>query len=151
MTTLRHGRLSAPDVGRETGDSMIDPIRRLGDEGGSLPRQEAGLARLQMRQMLLDLAQALGLAAAALAVVAVGARALAAASVLVLGRYVFGGVYWPGALLVGGVLVAAGGGAALLVLRRVRQHVKLQAMIESARTDVAWARQEARDFRRVAM
>ncbi len=132
-------------------ESLGDLLRQLGDDGTRLLRQEVGLAKLEMRELLAGLVRdVIGLAVAG-ALAILGALSLTATIILVLGRFVFGGNYWLGALIVGGVFLIVGGIWALAAARGLGQNVKPDATLDSVREDMDWAKREARDFKREVM
>ena len=130
---------------------MSDLVRRLGDDGARLVRQEIRLAKLELQAKMAQLIRDLiGLSIAG-ALVGLGALALTATLILVLGRYVFGGEYWAGALIVGGVFLIVGGIWALAAARGMGKNLQPEATLESVRENVDWAKREARDFKREAL
>ena len=132
-------------------ESLSELVRQLGDDGTRLLRQEVALAKLELREMVAGLLKDLiGLAVAGTLAV-LGGLALTACLILVLGRFVFGGEYWLGALVVGGVFLVVGGIWALAAARGIGQNLKPDATLSSVREDVDWAKREARDFRREVM
>ncbi|HEX9105683.1 MAG TPA: phage holin family protein [Longimicrobiales bacterium] len=145
-------RFPAPEQRRDrTSESLGDLLRQLGDDGTRLLRQEVALAKLEMRELMAGLVRDLiGLAVAGTLAV-LGALALTATLILVLGRFVFGGNYWLGALVVGGVFLIVGGIWALAAARGLGQNLKPDATLDSVRADVNWAKREAQDFKREVM
>ncbi len=139
------------DEGERSGESLSELLRQLGDDGTRLLRQEVALAKLELREMVAGLVKDLiGLAVAGTLAV-LGGLALTACLILVLGRFVFGGNYWLGALVVGGVFLIIGGIWALAAARGLGENLKPDATLTSVRTDVDWAKREARDFKREVM
>ena len=150
-TEHRFPTLSLQDDGAPSPESLSELVRQLGDDGARLLRQEVALARLELRQMVAGLLKDLvGLAVAGTLAV-LGGLALTACLILVLGRFVFAGDYWLGALVVGGLFLIAGGIWALAAARGIGQNLKPGATLHSVREDVDWARREARDFKREVM
>ncbi len=139
------------DSGGRTQESLSELVRQLGDDGTRLLRQEVGLAKLEVREMVAGLVKDLiGLAVAG-TLAALGGLALTACLILVLGRFVFAGNYWLGALVVGGVFLIVGGIWALAAAKGIGQNLKPDATLTSVRDDVDWAKREARDFKREVM
>ncbi len=136
------------DGGDRSRESLSELLRQLGDDGTRLLRQEVSLAKLEAREMVAGLVKDLiGLAVAGTLAV-LGGLALTACIILVLGRFLFAGNYWLGALIVGGVFLIIGGIWALAAARGLGQNLKPDATLDSVRTDVNWAKGEVRDFRR---
>jgi len=130
---------------------LSDLVRRLGDDGARLVRQEISLAKLELQAKMARFTRDLiGLSIAG-ALAGLGALALTATLILVLGRYVFGGEYWVGALIVGGMFLIVGGIWALAAARGMGKNVQPEATVESVRENVDWAKREARDFKRGAL
>ncbi len=151
MATEHRFRTPAP-VERESAEPPLsDLVRRLGDDGARLVRQEIALAKLEVREMVSHLVSDLiGLAVAGV-LAALGGLALTATLILVLGRYVFGGDYWLGALIVGGVFLIVGGIWALAAARGLGKNLQPDATLDSVRENVDWAKREAQDFKREAL
>ncbi len=130
---------------------LSELVRRLGEDGARLVRQEMSLAKLEVRALAAGLVRDLiGLAVAGI-LAALGGLALTATIILVLGRYVFGGDYWVGALIVGGLFLIVGGIWALAAARGLSKNLKPDATLQSVRADVNWATREAQDFKREVM
>ena len=145
---LRHVGASIEDVDYRTPRQLDrDLFRQLADDTNHLVRQEINLAKLEMKQtgealardgMKIGIAVALGL---------VGALALGAFLIIALGALL--GNYWLSALLVGVLFLVVSG----LLARAAVSHFKEQSLkpeetIETLREDTAWAKREARDFKR---
>ncbi len=145
-------RFPTPPPERERAEPPLsDLVRRLGDDGARLVRQEISLAKLEVRALAAGLVRDLiGLAVAG-TLAALGGLALTATLILVLGRYVFGGDYWLGALIVGGVFLIVGGIWALAAARGLGKNLQPEATLDSVRENVDWAKREARDFKREAL
>ena len=142
---------SLEDGGTRSQESLSELVRQLGDDGTRLLRQEVNLAKLELREMVAGLVKDLiGLVVAG-TLAALGGLALTACLIMVLGRFVFGGDYWLGALVVGGVFLIVGGIWALAAARGMGQNLKPDATLASVRQDVDWARREAREFKREVM
>jgi len=151
MATEHHFPAPTRHEGDHGRESLSDLVRQLGDDGGRLLRQEIGLAKLELRQMALGLVRdMIGLAVAG-SLAVLGALGLTACLILVLGRFVFGGSYWLGALVVGGAFLIVGGIWALAAAKGLGENLKPDATLETVRTDVDWAKREARDFKRGVM
>lgn len=144
-------RFPTPPPSTDDRNSLGDLLRRLGDDGTRLLRQEVSLAKLEMREMVAGLVKDLiGLAIAG-TLALLGGLALTATLIMVLGRFVFGGNYWLGALVVGAVFLVVGGLWALAAARGMGENLKPDATLDSMRADVKWAKREARDFKREVM
>ncbi len=150
-TEHRFPNSSLQDGGTRSQESLSELVRQLGDDGTRLLRQEVVLAKLELREMVAGLVKDLiGLAVAGTLAV-LGGLALTACLIMVLGRFVFGGNYWLGALVVGGVFLVVGAIWALAAARGMGQNLKPDATLTSVREDVDWAKREARDFKREVM
>lgn len=151
MATEHRFPTHAPARGERSDETLGDLLRQLGDDGTRLLRQEVALAKLEMREMMAGLVKdMIGLAIAGTLAV-LGALALTTTLILVLGRFAFGGNYWLGALVVGGVFLLIGGIWALAAARGLGQNLRPDATLDSVRADVNWAKREARDFKREVM
>ncbi len=150
-TEHRFPNSSLQDGGTRSQESLSELVRQRGDDGTRLLRQEVVLAKLELREMVAGLVKDLiGLAVAGTLAV-LGGLALTACLIMVLGRFVFGGNYWLGALVVGGVFLVVGAIWALAAARGMGQNLKPDATLTSVREDVDWAKREARDFKREVM
>ncbi len=145
-------RFPTPEPERERAEPPLsDLVRRLGDDGARLVRQEISLAKLELQAKMAKLVRDLiGLSIAGTLAV-LGGLALTATLILVLGRFVFGGDYWVGALIVGGVFLIVGGIWALAAARGIGKNLQPEATLDSVRENVDWAKREARDFKREAL
>ena len=139
----RSGRTGSTGPSVLSGDScgVTGPVRL---------RQEKGLARLELREMAAVLVRdSIDLVVAG-TLEAPGDRALSATLIRVHGRNVFRGSRWPGAPVVGGVLLVGGGIWALAEARRRGQNLRPAAMLGGVRADVEWA-ERAAGFKREVM
>lgn len=137
------GRFTTPD----TEDVPVgDLLRRIGQDAGTLVRDEIALAKLEMRESIQSYVQPamrLGIAAGA---GLVGAFALTAFLIIGLGDALDN--YWLSALIVTAVLLVTAAVLAKGALETIK-HNSL-APKETARTlkeDKQWASREARDFK----
>jgi hypothetical protein len=132
----------------QDGQALGNLFRQLVDESGELIRQEANLAKLEVKQA----ASAMGKDAAKIGVgvglAAVGGLCLTAFLVIGLG-VLLGGAYWASALIVGGLFLIVGGVMANRAMKDMqRQNLKPEATIDTLKDDAAWAKHEAKDFKR---
>ncbi|HEX7117256.1 MAG TPA: phage holin family protein [Longimicrobiales bacterium] len=137
-----------PDHQRE---GFADLLRELAGESAALVRQEANLARLEMKETASAIARDAVRIGIAIGLAAAGGLALTAFLVLVIGN-LLNGAYWAGALIVGALFLLIGG---LMAKRAVSdlQHIDVapDETIETLNEDKRWLQREARDFRREAM
>jgi membrane protein len=120
-----------------------DLFRALARDASTLIRQEAALARAELREAVRGAVGAAARIGIGAGLATVGVLVLIAALVVFLGD-LMGGAYALSAAIVGGVLVAAGGGLAYLGARRASSVSLAPAeALASARETVDWARGEA--------
>ncbi|HEX7050907.1 MAG TPA: phage holin family protein [Longimicrobiales bacterium] len=135
---------------RPDGDAALplgDLLRRLAGDTGALVRQQANLAKLEMKEAAAAMARDGVKLAVGIGLLAAGGLALAACVILLLGR-LFNGAYWAGALIVGAVLVIIGAIVAARAVSDLRKRdVTPEETIESLQEDKRWLQREARDFR----
>lgn len=121
-------------------------LRSLGDDMGTLVRQEIRLAKAEATRTARRVAADSAWIGAGLAVAAVGGLCLVLALALGLGALLDS--YWLGTLITGAVLVLAG---ALFAWRGVRDlrrgELAPTRTVETLREDADWARSEAQDFK----
>lgn len=127
--------------------SLGELFKQLSSDTGELIRQEAALAKTEMREVGSTLARDGAKMGVAAGLGLIGALALAAFLVIALGD-LFGDRYWFSALLVG---LLAVGIAAMLgrnAVRDIKEHgVKPQQTIATLREDGDWASQQARELK----
>lgn len=151
---IRSAPPSAPpmlDDGRTDGataESIGDLIKHLGDEGATLVRQEIALAKMEARQAATQLTRDTIYLAIAGSLALLGALALTAFLILILGDLVFGDNYWLSAVVVGAVFAIVGGVWAMGAARNMGKGLSADATVSTLKTDAAWAKDEARDFKR---
>ena len=127
--------------------SLGDLLKQLTADTGQLIRQEVNLAKAEVRQTGATLARDGAKLGIAFGLALAGVLALAAFLVVALGD-LFNN-YWLSALLVGAVLAAIGGVLAKNAMSDVkRRGLKPDETIDTLKEDAAWAKQEAREFKR---
>jgi hypothetical protein len=125
---------------------LMDLLRSLADDVGTLVRQEIGLAKLEAARTARRLAADSAWIALGVAVAAVGALCMVLAMALGLGALL--GSYWLGTLITGLVLLMLGGGFLFKGVRDLRKlELAPKETTESLRQDARWAREEAKDFK----
>lgn len=126
--------------------SLGDLFKRLTTDTGELIRQEAGLAKAEIRETgtaLVNDARAIGVAAG---LGVAGALSLVAFLVIGLG-VLLDGRYWLSSLVVGVVALAVGALMVKGAMRDIKQRSLVpQQTLETLRADKAWARQQAREL-----
>lgn len=138
------GNVQREPVQREPG--IVDLIRSLADDMGTLLRQEIELAKMETARTARRLAVDSAWIASGAAIAAVGVLCLIVAMALGLGALL--GSYWLGTLITGLFLMLLGGGLAYKGARDLRkQKLAPTNTTESLREDARWARDEARDFK----
>ena len=127
--------------------SLGELFKQLSTDTGELIRQEAALAKTEMREVGSTLARDGAKIGVAAGLGLVGAMALTAFLVITLGD-LFGDSYWLSALVVGLLALA---GAAMLgrsAVSDIRERgVKPQQTIATLREDGDWASQQARELK----
>lgn len=127
--------------------SLGELLKRLTGDTAELVRQEAALAKAELREAGSVLAADGAKIGVAVGLALAGVLSLTAFLVLALGR-LLDGAFWLSALLVGLALLAVGG----VLARNAIQDVKRRGLaprrtIATLRDDQAWAAREARDLR----
>lgn len=127
--------------------SLGELLKRLTSDTADLVRQEAALAKAELRQTGSALAADGAKVGAAVGLALAGALSLTAFLVIALGN-LFGGAYWLSALLVGAAFLGVGA----LLARNAVQDVRRRSLaptqtLETLRADKAWASREARELR----
>ena len=127
--------------------SLGELLKRLTGDTADLVRQEAALAKAELRATGSMLAADGAKVGAAVGLALMGALSLTAFLVLALGN-LLGGAFWLSALIVGVVFLGIG---ALLVRNAVhdvkQRGVAPRQTIATLREDKAWASREARDLK----
>ena len=144
---------SGPAVGpgRRVGAEGPEPglgalLRSLGEDVGTLVRQEIELAKLEASRTAKRVALDGAWIGAGAVIVAVGGLCLVVAMALGLGALL--GSYWLGTLITGLVLVAAGALVAWKGAGDLRRGgFAPTGTVETLKEDAAWAKREAREFR----
>lgn len=142
-----------PGRGEEAGDGEPESrtglgtlLRSLGEDMGTLVRQEIGLAKAEAARTAKRVAADSAWIGAGAAIAAVGGLCLVLAMALGLGALL--GSYWLGTLITGAVLVLGGALVAWKGVRDLRGgDLAPRRTVETVREDVEWARREARDFK----
>ena len=127
--------------------SLGDLFKQLTNDTGELIRQEAALAKTEMREVGSTLARDAAKMGVAAGLGLIGALALATFAIISLGD-LLGDSYWLSALIVGlvalGVAVMLGRNA----VRDVKERgVKPQQTLATLREDSEWASQQARELK----
>lgn len=135
------------DRAREEAHSLGLLFRRLGDDATTLVREEVALARLEIRREARAITSDLVQVGAALTVALLGALALTAFLILLLGDLLDS--YWAGALIVGALFLIGGGLWARSAAKDLSEHAHLpEQTVDTLREDARWAKHEAREFKR---
>lgn len=143
----RQGDARPPATPAPRDASLGELFKQLSSDTGELIRQEAALAKAEMRDIGSTLATDAAKLGAAAGLGLVGVLALTTFLILLLGN-LFGGAFWLSALLVG--LIAAGVGA--MLARNAMKDIKERGFkpaqtIATLREDKAWASQQARELK----
>ena len=127
--------------------SLGELFKQLSTDTGELIRQEAALAKTEMREVGSTLARDGAKIGVAAGLGLVGAMALTAFLVITLGD-LFGDSYWLSALLVGLVALAVAAMLGRNAVSDIRSRgVKPQQTIATLREDGDWASQQARELK----
>lgn len=138
-----------PDRGEREG--FGDLVRQLAQDTAALIRQEASLAKLEMKETATALGKDAVRISIAIGLAVAGGLALTACLVLVIGN-LLGDAYWAGALIVGALFLLIGALMARSAIANARrQHLVPDETLESLGEDRRWLQREARDFRREAL
>lgn len=126
--------------------SLGDLLKRLTNDTGQLIRQEASLAKAEIRETgtaLVGDAREIGIA---LGLAVAGALALVAFLVIALGN-LLDGRYWLSALVVGALALGIGVRMAKSAVNDIkRRSLAPQQTLDTLREDKAWASQQAKEF-----
>lgn len=134
--------------GRHREGSIKGGMKRLASDSATLIRQEILLAKLELKDLGQRLTRDAVQIGIALGIVAVGALALVACLIMVIGL-LLDGAYWAGALIVGGVFLIVGGILAKSATKDLSSSEwKPDETIETLKEDQEFAKGEADDFRR---
>jgi hypothetical protein len=133
--------------GESTGQGgIMDLLRSLAEDVGTLVRQEIDLAKLEAARAARRLAADSAWIAVGVAIAAVGALCLVLAMALGLGALL--GSYWLGTLVTGLALVLLGGGFLFKGVRDLRKlELAPRETTDSLRQNARWARERASDFK----
>jgi len=133
------------------GASLTALFRQLADESASLVRNEARLAKLEIKETSAAMAKHALMIAVGTGLAASGGLALTAFLVIVIGN-ALGGAYWAGALIVGAGFLLIGAIVASIGVRNLRQEsIAPEQTIRSLQEDGTFLKHEARDFRNELM
>ena len=146
---IERSDIAAPPGARAGAEpSLGDLFRQLTTDTGELVRQEVSLAKAEMRQVGATLARDGAKIGVALGLAHAGVLALTAFLIAGLGG-ILRGHYWLAALIVGVLLLAIGGVMARSAVNDVkRRGVTPDQTAKTLSDDAAWAKQEAREFKR---
>jgi hypothetical protein len=127
--------------------SLGELFKQLSNDTGELIRQEAALAKTELRDVGSTLARDGAKLGVAAGLGLIGALALATFAIIALGD-LFGDSYWLSALLVGLVAV----GVAVMLGRNATRDIKERGLkpqqtIATLREDSEWASQQARELK----
>ena len=127
--------------------SLGDLFKQLSNDTGELIRQEAALAKTEMREVGSTLARDGTKIGVAAGLGLIGALALATFLIIALGD-LFGDSYWLSALLVGLVAVGVAVMLGRNAVRDVKERdLKPQQTLATLREDGNWASQQARELK----
>lgn len=136
---------AAPRTGTDA--SLGDLVRQLATDSTTLIRQEMALARAEMRENVRSAARGATAIAAGGALAAIGALALTAFLILLLGIALES--YWLAALIVGVVFLLIGGVLVWTNLSALRtEELKPDATIDTLKENREWLQREIEDAKR---
>jgi len=139
------GAVSPPTTGTER--SLGDLFKRLSTDAAELLRQEADLAKFEIRETGATLARDAAKLSVAFAMGLAGVLSFAAFLVVALGDALDN--YWLGALLVAVAFLAASGILVKNALDDIKKRgLKPQATISTLKKDVDWVKSEAKELKR---
>ena len=134
-------------AGTASDASLGELLKRLTGDTADLVRQEAALAKAELRDTGSALAADGAKVGVAVGLALLGAFSLTAFLVIVLGQ-LFGGAFWLSSLIVGVAFLAIGAVLAKNAVNDVkRRGLAPRATIATLREDKAWASREARDLK----
>ena len=138
------GRQAGPEDGDGPGLGTL--LRSLGEDMGTLVRQEIRLAKAEAGRTARRVAADSAWIGAGAVIAAVGGICLVVALALGLGALLDS--YWLGTLITGAILVLAGALAAWKGVRDLKRgELAPTRTVATLREDAEWARQEAREFK----
>jgi hypothetical protein len=139
---------TVPADGRDlaTEPQISELLKQLAGESGNLVRNEMALAKLEVREMVRQLAVDAAKVGAAIALAATGGLALVAAAVIAVGN-LLGGMYAVSALIIGVLLLAIGGILAKNGVDGLKRPQKPEETARTMRQNKEWASREVRDFK----
>ncbi|HEX5581718.1 MAG TPA: phage holin family protein [Gemmatimonadaceae bacterium] len=127
--------------------SLGDLFKRLSTDTSELIRQEAALAKAEMREMARGLAGDAMKVGVAAGLALVGVLALSAFVILALG-HLLGDAFWLSSLIVGIVALGVGVMLGRSAMNDIRSRgLKPEQTIATLRADKAWAGQQARELK----
>ncbi len=137
-----------PQPAATSGEASLGELfKRLTGDTSELIRQEAALAKAEIREMASDLAGDAMKVGVAAGLALVGVLALGAFLVLALGN-LLGGAYWLSSLIVGVVLLGIGAMLGKGAMNDIKERgLKPERTIATLRADKAWATEQARELK----
>ena len=127
--------------------SLGELFKQLSNDTGELIRQEAALAKTEMREVGTTLARDATKLGVAAGLGLIGALALATFAIIALGD-LFGDSYWLSALIVGLIALGVAFGLGRNAVRDVKERgLKPQQTLATLREDSDWASQQARELK----
>jgi hypothetical protein len=154
-TDNRLGRQIPPTEGRTvradgrnltTEPQISELLKQLAGESGDLVRNEMALAKLEVREMVRQLAIDSAKVGAAIALAATGGLALVAAAIIAVGD-LLGGMYAVSALIIGVLFLAIGGILAKNGVDGLKQPHKPEETARTMKQNKEWASREVREFK----
>ncbi len=133
---------------RDEATTLKTLFRELGEDASTLVQEEIALAKLEMRRETRAIAADAAKVGIALGLAWLGALALTAFLILVLGQ-LLGELFWASALIVGVAFLLIGGILARNAMSDLKSRsLKPEDTMETLREDKRWAKQEAQEFKR---
>ena len=125
---------------------LSELLKRFGQDGAALVRQEIALAKLEVRDSVKGYVADIGRIGAGAGVLLFGAFALLAFAIIGLGSLIHN--YWLSALIVGVVLFIIGG----TMVKGAIAHMKRNSLapkqtVQTLKEDQRWAQNEVQDFK----
>jgi uncharacterized membrane protein YqjE len=144
-----HSSVEGPiDRAKEEATSLRVLFRQLAEDATTLMREEVRLAKLEIRQEARAISADLVKVAVALGLALLGALALTAFLILVIGL-LLDEAFWAGALIVGALFLLIGGVLARNAMKDLKHRsFKPEDTIETLREDKRWAKHEAHEAKR---
>jgi uncharacterized membrane protein YqjE len=135
------------DRAKEEAASLKVLFRQLGEDATTLVREEVRLAKLEIRREARAITVDLVKVTIALGLALLGALALTAFLILVVGQ-LLDEAFWAGALIVGALFLLIGGILARNAIKDLKNRsLAPEDTIETLREDKQWAKREAREFK----